>query len=258
MGQARKKAGRAKRKSGREGGPAMHYVLSDIHGNTRRFDSVMAQIDLRPEDTLYVLGDVIDRYPDGGRILRRLMGMPNVRMLLGNHEYMMLDALYDGWSEKPAPFSHWTQEQRLYLWYENGGETTHRYLKHLRRSLRQEIFAYLDSLPVNIPVTVGGRRYLLVHGGQAALFAQGAKDAAEYRDEREFSVWMRYEWWDAGPEDRTVIFGHTPTRYYQRRTPMSIWKGERLIGIDCGAGWPQGRLACLRLEDMAEFYSTDG
>ena len=175
----------------------MHYVLSDIHGNTRRFDSVMAQIDLRPEDTLYVLGDVIDRYPDGGRILRRLMGMPNVRMLLGNHEYMMLDALYDGWSEKPAPFSHWTQEQRLYLWYEN-------------------------------------------------------------RDDREFSVWMRYEWWDAGPEDRTVIFGHTPTRYYQRRTPMSIWKGERLIGIDCGAGWPQGRLACLRLEDMAEFYSTDG
>lgn len=69
---------------------------------------------------------------------------------------------------------------------------------------------------------------------------------------------MRYEWWDAGPEDRTVIFGHTPTRYYQRRTPMSIWKGERLIGIDCGAGWPQGRLACLRLEDMAGFYSTDG
>ena len=66
MGQARKKAGRAKRKSGRKGGPAMHYVLSDIHGNTRRFDSVMAQIDLRPEDTLYVLGDVIDRYPDGG------------------------------------------------------------------------------------------------------------------------------------------------------------------------------------------------
>ena len=32
----------------------MTYVLSDIHGNERRFASVMKQIDLQPEDTLYV------------------------------------------------------------------------------------------------------------------------------------------------------------------------------------------------------------
>ena len=70
------------------------YVMSDIHGNTERFNSVMKQINLRPEDTLYVLGDVADRYPDGIRILRKLMKMPNVRMLLGNHDFMMLDALY--------------------------------------------------------------------------------------------------------------------------------------------------------------------
>ena len=39
----------------------MIYVMSDIHGNTRRFDSILKQIDLQPEDTLYILGDVIDR-----------------------------------------------------------------------------------------------------------------------------------------------------------------------------------------------------
>lgn len=39
---------------------------------------------------LYVLGDVIDRFPDGIEILQELMAMPNVKMLLGNHEYMML------------------------------------------------------------------------------------------------------------------------------------------------------------------------
>lgn len=42
----------------------MIYVMSDIHGQKRRFDSVMKQINLQPEDTLYVLGDVIDRNPD--------------------------------------------------------------------------------------------------------------------------------------------------------------------------------------------------
>ena len=50
---------------------AMTYVLSDIHGQMRRFQSVMKQINLQPEDTLYVLGDVIDRYPDGIKILRQ-------------------------------------------------------------------------------------------------------------------------------------------------------------------------------------------
>ena len=71
----------------------MIYVMSDIHGNAIRFNSIMAQIDLQPEDTLYVLGDVIDRYPDGIRILRLLMSMPNVKMILGNHEYMMLNVM---------------------------------------------------------------------------------------------------------------------------------------------------------------------
>lgn len=68
----------------------MTYVLSDIHGSLPRFESIMAQINLQAEDTLYVLGDVIDRYPDGIKILRRIMQMPNAKMLIGNHEYMLL------------------------------------------------------------------------------------------------------------------------------------------------------------------------
>ena len=71
----------------------MVYVLSDIHGNERRFNSIMKQINLQHEDTLYVLGDVIDRHPGGIRLLRRIMAMPNAKMLLGNHEFMMLRAL---------------------------------------------------------------------------------------------------------------------------------------------------------------------
>ena len=72
----------------------MIYVMSDIHGQKRRFDSVMKQINLQPEDTLYVLGDVIDRNPDGIKILRQIMAMLNAKMLLGNHELMMMNALY--------------------------------------------------------------------------------------------------------------------------------------------------------------------
>ena len=39
----------------------MIYVMSDIHGRTDRFESIMKQIHLQDDDRLYVLGDVIDR-----------------------------------------------------------------------------------------------------------------------------------------------------------------------------------------------------
>ena len=61
----------------------MTYVVSDIHGNLPQFRSILKQIRLQPGDTLYILGDVIDRHPDGIRILRMIMGMPNAKMLLG-------------------------------------------------------------------------------------------------------------------------------------------------------------------------------
>ena len=66
------------------------YVLSDIHGEKDRFEAMLETIGFSQEDTLYILGDVVDRGPDGISILRRIMNMPNVYMLLGNHEDMML------------------------------------------------------------------------------------------------------------------------------------------------------------------------
>ena len=71
----------------------MTYVIYDIHGNLRLYREIMEQINLQPEDTIYVLGDVIDRHPDGITILEELMAMPNAKLLLGNHEDMMLSAL---------------------------------------------------------------------------------------------------------------------------------------------------------------------
>ena len=136
--------------------------MSDIHGHRRRFDSIMEQINLQPEDTLYILGDVIDRNPDGIRILQQLRAMPNVVMLLGNHEYMMLDALYNLVDEDDS-YAGYIREKRLNLWYRNGGDITHEYLKHIRKSVRQDIFEYLAGLPVNIKITVNGQNYLLTH-----------------------------------------------------------------------------------------------
>lgn len=240
----------------------MIYVLSDIHGNRRRFDSIMSQIQLKDEDTLYVLGDVIDRYPDGIRILRELMRMPNVKMLLGNHEYMMLEALDAPYDPQDA-FSMALHEDAISLWYRNGGRTTHNYLKHIRKEIRAEIFQYLRNLPYNIDVTVNGIAFKLVHGAPMEMYSQYEE---RYRDEKNFAVWKRLRIYDPIPGNYTLIFGHTTTKHYNYETPMCIWKSGQMIGIDCGSGHPErkrlpddycGRLACLRLDDMKEFYSEE-
>ncbi|MDE7280156.1 MAG: fructose-bisphosphatase class III, partial [Ruminiclostridium sp.] len=54
---------------------------------------MLEKIRFSENDALYVLGDVIDRGGEGIRILRDIMARPNVKMLMGNHEKMAIDAL---------------------------------------------------------------------------------------------------------------------------------------------------------------------
>lgn len=242
----------------------MIYVMSDIHGHEGRFDSILKQINLQPEDTLYILGDVIDRNPRGGQLLRRIMKQPNIKMLLGNHELMMLDALY--WPHESGG-AKGLQEKLMLRWYKNGGGVTHEYLNRLRKDLRNEIFTYLDSLPIEIEVEAGGVKYLLVHAAPAYLYEKHKKECeGKYNDAKMFAVWWR-DIDKVPPEDnRVIIFGHTGTHYYQNANPPRIWYGNRIIDIDCGSACRdneevrpgvKGRLACLRLDDMKAFYSEE-
>ena len=43
-----------------------HYVVSDIHGEDDRFHAMLQKINFSKEDTLYILGDVVDRGPSEG------------------------------------------------------------------------------------------------------------------------------------------------------------------------------------------------
>lgn len=236
----------------------MIYVMSDIHGNSKRFESVMKQINLQQSDTLYVLGDVIDRFPDGIRILRKLMSMPNVKMLIGNHEYMMLNSLPILASE-PSPEEEYILLYNRKLWYRNGGDVTHEYIKHIRKTLRKEIFDYLKALPLNYDITLNGTHYKMAHGAPIDLFPLWGRG---YKDETEFTVWERIMSYDETPKDYTLIFGHTPTIHFQKSNPARIWYGQNRVCIDCGCGYSNERgqvfrLACLRLDDGKEFYSED-
>ena len=166
----------------------MIYVLSDIHGNERRFNSILKQINLQSEDTLYILGDVVDRHPHGIRILRKIMSMSNAKMLLGNHEHMMLRALDQPYDENDRNFPYGTDDW-LRIWYRNGGKVTHNHLKCIRKPLRKEIFAYLASLPLDLEITVHGKAYKLVHGGPLSGYSP---EDASYKNATHYCLWKRW------------------------------------------------------------------
>jgi len=220
----------------------MIYVMSDIHGQGKQFEEMMELIDLKEDDHLYILGDIVDRNPAGISLLQTVRRMKNVTMLLGNHELMMLDAI-----RNPDDEFLWR------LWFQNGGMTTYDHYMELEPEERDAIIECIDGLPVNINITVNGVKYLLVHG----VPIESCKITRKNSNVRSLSVWSRIETCDRFPEGKVIIFGHTPTENYSDEEPMRIWHEDNLIGIDCGCAYgTRGRLGCLRLDDMQEFYSS--
>jgi len=71
----------------------MIYVMSDLHGCYDKFQKILKVIHFSAEDTLYVLGDVLDRGPEGFKLLLNLAERSNGVCLMGNHELAALTAI---------------------------------------------------------------------------------------------------------------------------------------------------------------------
>lgn len=69
----------------------MIYVMSDIHGMYDKYIEMLELINLREHDSLYILGDIVDRGLHPMKILQDMMKRPNVFGIFGNHELMMAE-----------------------------------------------------------------------------------------------------------------------------------------------------------------------
>lgn len=225
-----------------------HYVLSDIHGEADRFRRMLQKIRFSEADILYILGDVIDRGLDGVPLLQQIMASPNMVMLLGNHEYMCLQC-----------FRPEVTELDFRRWGRNGNYPTLSAMEQLEPRQLAEILTFLEGLPTHLEVTVNDRRFYLVHGFPGE----------NVHDE----VWSRPETDTPNPRpDCCLIVGHTPVlnmmgsekeqavrgaEMEAKGEHLRIFHGPNFMDIDCGCGHrlPIKALACLRLEDMAEFYT---
>ena len=233
----------------------MIYVSSDWHGwPLAEIQKLLEKANFGENDFLFVLGDVIDRGEEGVELLRWLVNQPNIQMLMGNHEDMMLacDFLFQEVTDESLDSLTADEMDLLYGWNYNGAAPT---IEGLQKLLQEDpdafegIVEYLRELPLYEVVEAGGRTFLLVHGGLGNFSPE--KKLSEYTPYELF--WTRPRLDERYFEDITVILGHTPTLLFGFDYAGKILHTDTWICVDagCATGMPP---ALLRLDDMQEFY----
>lgn len=227
----------------------MTYVMSDIHGMYDKYIKMLDIIDFSDDDDMYIIGDVVDRGEKSAEILLDMMKRPNVFPIIGNHELMalnVLDVMFNGENgESSVPV-----EALISNWLINGGAFTLGGIAKLSDSERLDVIDYLSEFLLCEAVDIEDKTFIMVHSG----FENFSPDRKLTDYSVEELVWHRTDpnvrYFD--DENIYVISGHTPT--FAISGEPEIIHGDGNILIDCGACYDKGRLACLCLETMEEFY----
>ena len=233
----------------------MQYAVSDIHGCYDKYIQLLHRLGLKDSDTLYVLGDMIDRGPDGLKILMDISMRPNVVPFLGNHEYAALTCL--PWlmeeltEENTEPDVLLWRLQSTQGWISDGGETTIAEFRRLSTEARQDVLDILEDLTVYEEVKAGGREFVLVHAGLGGFSPDKPLDDYQLDE----LILSRPEPGETYFPHKYLVCGHTPTPYYTGARPEDarIYRRDRLISIDCGCA-SGGQLGFICLDTLEELY----
>jgi serine/threonine protein phosphatase 1 len=170
------------------------YAISDIHGCSKTFNELLNKISFSTNDTLYLLGDYIDRGPGSIQTIDKVIELQssgyNIKCLRGNHEQMMLNSI-----------QHLSQS---ILWEKNGGDKVLDELGiHSASQIPQKYINFIEGLPYYIETD----DFFFVHAGLNLQIPDPLQD-------KESMIWIR-NWEDSELvseflDGKKLIHGHTP------------------------------------------------
>jgi serine/threonine protein phosphatase 1 len=223
------------------------YVIGDIHGCIHTFKYLVEEeLHMKPGDTLFLLGDTIDRGTGSKEVIdyiRELSAIINIKPIMGNHEYMMLRSMED--------------EDYFHLWTLNGCAKTlisfgvSRFMATKRESVFQIPKEYIDFIQT-WPLYEETEDFIFVHAGLDPYAKDPLSDLHSllYRRQEDY------------PEEilgkRRLIHGHTPVSVSsileRLKTP-----GFKVLNLDGGCVYTSyrdlGFLVALDLDQMT-LYSA--
>lgn len=211
------------------------YVLGDPHGSHRGLLQCLERSGFnKQEDELFVLGDVVDGWPESAEVIEELLSIKHMTAIMGNHDFWCYNWMRFGF--QPTD------------WINQGGlATIQSYIskedlkdKHAREYFGKAHFYYIDQ-----------DQNLFVHGG---VFT-GARE-----DSQNTLMWDRSLWNKAKSAKSTqlnivkgynkVFIGHTSLE-----DTIPSKQGGNVWNLDTGSGW-EGRLTIMDIE-TEEYWQSD-
>lgn len=232
----------------------MIYVISDVHGCYELFLKMLNKIEFSDSDTLYILGDILDRGKDGMKILKYIKNKQNIIPLLGNHEYTaysVLKRLYSPVPKGENKLDYFNDNLSLFRdWIEDGGRVTYEDFGRLDDVEQKDFFDAIENMEVYEELEIGGNKFILSHAGLGNF--KKNKPLSEYS--LDDLIWARMDYDKVYFADKYIVSGHTPTKLIGEEYSGRIYHKNNHIAIDCGAVF-LGVLGCIRLDDFQEFYA---
>lgn len=182
------------------------YAIGDVHGCCLTLRALVEdRLQLEQNDTLFLLGDCIDRGPDSKGVLDYLLRLIrerdyDIRTLMGNHEELCLDAA----GGDPLARN---------IWYGNGGGET---LQSLGVERPEDIpKKYLDFMAA-MPLILTEPDYVFVHAGLDFTSIDPVRESSP-----QVMLWARPG--RVQPKNiagRTLVCGHTKTPLFAIRESL--------------------------------------
>ena len=173
-------------------------IISDIHGNRRALDNVLAYLKNQSTDEIIFLGDAVGYLPFGIDVLTRLKN-ERIRCIIGNHEAMLLGRL----PIKP-------ENKDVYK------------LDSVKAELSPELLNFILSWEPAIEIAIDKKLYYFVHGSPNDLltgYVYPDSDLSPYHDSK----------WDV------IVMGHTH-RPFLRREFGKLFVNPGSVGLPRDAG----------------------
>jgi len=215
-------------------------VIGDIHGNYLGLVDVLKKCNFKKSDTLISLGD----FCDGGNrvkdVITRLLEIPHLVNILGNH---------DSWA------GHWMKTGvELPVWWHQGGMRTAASYGFEHTSVPKSHIKFIEDA---LPYYIDDQNRVFVHGGF---------DPSKPIQEQPIDVltWDRDLLCKYAPENiikdyKHVFVGHTTTQHFGHdiniKNCLEPLTFNNLTAMDTGGGW-NGRLSILDV-DTFKFWQSE-
>lgn len=212
------------------------YVATDFHGMYGLWKRIKEY--MNPEDTLYYLGDAIDRGPRGWDIFTELLDDPRVIYIKGNHE----DIMYNVFNSLHGEADKWLKH-----WDKNGGSKTRKNMESVSYETKMKYINKIAEMPTfKLYQNQQHEVFILTHAGCTPTKEYWDMPDAEWQYS---NLWNRKHFTDPWPQDKNnkhkfVIHGHTPVQFmYQLASgfdrndngmPIAYCDGHK-INLDSGA-----------------------